>query len=477
MTSDNWGRGRLMAESTTELNYSSKTLLLVEDDDSFRGTLQDSLQNVGYSVMSVPNGKIAQEIFVAKQFDAVISDIKMPEVNGLELLQFIQKTRPLPVILMTGFTELANNITAFNHGATDFISKPFKRAEITRILDKCFGFLEPEEIFKEGDLCSLKIDDFVSGKEIKYGLFVKNKDHVFVKIANFGENLSWEKILTYKEKGLNSLYLKKDDYKKHIIFTINLCKAVTTSSVVSREKQLLILKNTAELVLNLIFQDGPDEDSIEFAKIITQLMVSMIKTPKDLTQFFEILKSIPNRLYAHSIGVSIVSGFIAKGLAWNSASGLSKLAVGGFLQDLGMTKIARELLQKPIKDYSKDELKTYQKHVYLGVTLLKKNDLVPAEVISMISQHHENLDGTGFPDRIRAKGFHPFGKIARVADEFCNLALAEKPETPSNFTEIIAKMADESKDKLDASAFTALVEVLNLKMPASYEASFNRRKT
>jgi DNA-binding NtrC family response regulator len=105
----------------------AKRILVVDDDEIFRTALKSTLEAEGYQIAVAANGKIAQNLIGVETFDSVISDIRMPEVNGIELLHFAKRTRPeLPVILMTGFAELEETNEAFQLGANQFLSKPFK---------------------------------------------------------------------------------------------------------------------------------------------------------------------------------------------------------------------------------------------------------------------------------------------------------------------------------------------------------------
>ena len=72
-------------------------ILLVEDDEIFRSTLKGVLEQCGYKVTEAPNGKVAQNIFNLEEFEAVISDIRMPELTGIQLLHWIKKPNPNPL--------------------------------------------------------------------------------------------------------------------------------------------------------------------------------------------------------------------------------------------------------------------------------------------------------------------------------------------------------------------------------------------
>ena len=106
-----------------------KKVLVVEDDDFFRDSICDVLKGK-YSVLQAPNGKSACEILTLSDVDLVISDIQMPEFSGIELLEWSKKNKPVPFVIMTGFSTLLETQSAFDLGAQGFIAKPFKIADL-----------------------------------------------------------------------------------------------------------------------------------------------------------------------------------------------------------------------------------------------------------------------------------------------------------------------------------------------------------
>ncbi len=118
-----------------KINRNIKTVLIVDDDHSFRNMLTDLLKSSGFTPIPAENGEQAlNEINTNSSIDAVISDIKMPGMNGLTLLKEIKKINSdLPVILVTAFFSDSNfKDHIYESTASGFLEKPFK---ITTIVD------------------------------------------------------------------------------------------------------------------------------------------------------------------------------------------------------------------------------------------------------------------------------------------------------------------------------------------------------
>lgn len=111
-------------------------ILVVDDERSMRDFLQILLQKEGYAVDTANNAHMAQECLDKTSYDLVISDIRMPEVSGLELLEIIKEQYPdMPVIMITAFASPDDAVLAMKNGAFDYISKPFNVDEIKSVIE------------------------------------------------------------------------------------------------------------------------------------------------------------------------------------------------------------------------------------------------------------------------------------------------------------------------------------------------------
>jgi signal transduction histidine kinase len=124
----------------------SKKILIVDDEDVIRDVCRRSLEKLGFSVETAENGVMALEKMRAASIDIVFSDIKMPIMTGVELLEAIKRDYPhTEVIMMTAFATVENAIAAMKKGAYDFILKPIKPDQIRMAVEKCFEKIQLSE--------------------------------------------------------------------------------------------------------------------------------------------------------------------------------------------------------------------------------------------------------------------------------------------------------------------------------------------
>jgi DNA-binding NtrC family response regulator len=113
------------------------TILVVDDEDALRNVLSSELQSEGYSVVSAGDGDEAINILQQKTFDLVLLDIKMPRVDGFEVLRFIkERFDKTKVIMLTGFADLKNAIESKKLGAEDFVSKPYDLVDLLTTIER-----------------------------------------------------------------------------------------------------------------------------------------------------------------------------------------------------------------------------------------------------------------------------------------------------------------------------------------------------
>lgn len=102
-----------------------KMILIIDDEDNIRNGLSLALQDEGYAIQSATDGKQGLEKLNLFLPDVVICDVKMPEINGIELLTQAKKKHPnIPIIMLTGHAGLEDAINAMKLGAYDFLTKP-----------------------------------------------------------------------------------------------------------------------------------------------------------------------------------------------------------------------------------------------------------------------------------------------------------------------------------------------------------------
>lgn len=114
------------------MNQDSGSLLIVDDERSIRVSLRTVLANFGFEVVEAARGEEALSLVRTAQFDAVLLDINMPGMGGIEVCRLMRKVAPrLPILMLTVQGSEDRKVEALDAGADDYITKPFQLRELT----------------------------------------------------------------------------------------------------------------------------------------------------------------------------------------------------------------------------------------------------------------------------------------------------------------------------------------------------------
>ncbi len=121
-----------------DVDLSGKRLLVVEDDEDTRAMLAFVLEGNGAEVVTAVDGKKARQLLEEGSYNLVVSDIGLPEMNGIELIQEIRSAGcTIPCVALTAYTSSADRTKALESGFDMFVSKPVDTTELLRIVGRC----------------------------------------------------------------------------------------------------------------------------------------------------------------------------------------------------------------------------------------------------------------------------------------------------------------------------------------------------
>ena len=123
------------------MNHQNRKILLADDDDSLRRVLEFQLQEANYEVSTAENGTQALKLFFDDDFDCLITDWRMPQMSGAQLLERVGAVNSeTPIIVITAFGDVETAVEAMRGGAFDFITKPFNRQAILLTVEKALKY-------------------------------------------------------------------------------------------------------------------------------------------------------------------------------------------------------------------------------------------------------------------------------------------------------------------------------------------------
>ncbi len=139
-------------------------ILIVDDDRRMRRTLQIVIERMGFESVAAMDAAEAREHIANTAFDLVLTDLKMPETSGVELLQEIRATHPtIPVIVITAYGTIQTAIEAMRQGASDFVLKPFDNDNLEFIINRSLAL---ERYRNENNFLRKQVEDSWAPEEV-----------------------------------------------------------------------------------------------------------------------------------------------------------------------------------------------------------------------------------------------------------------------------------------------------------------------
>lgn len=311
-------------------------------------------------------------------------------------------------------------------------------------------------------LIPVPIQDFISGAIVPVNLYVKLSDKKFVLVSKAGNKTNREQLKTYENKTVEYLWVQKADYALFAKNNITIAGIIVTQNSLNLTQKSQVLSQAAASVFLELEHIGMGFETYSHAKQIVEATVALAENHKDLSDLLNGLSECSDYLLKHSLAVSYVSILIAHAIGWENKQTLEKLALGALLHDIGLKVLPPELLAKSKAQMSYDETQLYEQHAYKGMQLLLSLGTVPDDVIAVVYEHHENAIGQGYPRRLRNIKIHPLARIVALADEFCNLTLANPNcQAPKSAREALLTIEYTMGQPYNREAFRALQMAVN----------------
>jgi len=284
------------------------------------------------------------------------------------------------------------------------------------------------------NLNSLKVDDTIA-----FDIYIK-KSKDYVVIIEAGTTLSQE--LYDKLENQENLYIRNED-KKNLTLTYRSLNTYIKHNKDNLEKRIELIYKLNTTLFENYFKNEDNYMDMECMNSIIKSLIFLVKYDRQIIKntmpYFMDIHSLAN----HSLHVAIYALHIGNQLRLSDKE-LLKLGKASLLQDIGLKMIDDSLINKSTKLSEKEILK-FQNHVRYSVDIAKKNHISDPYIINAIMHHHENQDGSGYPDKKRDENIGIFASILSICDVFDALT-SNRPyrKNYSSFDAIKMMLKDES---------------------------------
>lgn len=402
--------------------------LVVEDEPEVADVICLFLGgNFSASFTMASSGTEAVEILKRgeQQFQMIISDFNMPNGNGSYVFEFAKNNlKQTPFILLTS-DAWADHREFHNIEGVGYVSKPFIDdvliKEIERLLDTSMA-----EVNVDHKFVGISLPTLSNIRTISHPLYVKLSEDKFVKILNANTVISSENILRYKEKGISYLYVEKDYFPE---FIKNFRERVLNHMLFKGEafkayESLELSAGVHEVVLGAMKSFGLSKDTEELALKNIDMVRQMSEKFSELNAIFKWAEySEQEYSFLHSVLICYLTTEVARHLKFDSLYSSEILSLAAYFHDLSLEshQVKNEsrflkaiYLQSKI---NKDDLIAVKNHVAVSAERLKQWLVCPRELYTVVCEHHEKPDGTGFPEGKNSEQIHELSACFIICED------------------------------------------------------------
>jgi response regulator RpfG family c-di-GMP phosphodiesterase len=447
----------LRPENNPELN---RSILIVDDYSPTRQMLGEALTQAGcYEISEAENGLKALDQCRRSHFDLVISDVMMPDMGGMELLNRLREINPdTGVIMITANPALDMTVSAMKNGAIDFLKKPFDIDDLVFKVQMYFNEKKMlEAVDTKKDVAEIQITNKTKELAVHgyiYDSFEQiegDNKHIFRKIVDLslkvvdGEECSLL-LFDERENAFRAEIIVSDDRKTYEQKTIPALKQIFHEAVEKKEALIIHSYEHPEIAPSLICAPLMIRDNVFGILCIRKKTNHELFTTKDLHYIVSLTKraslNLENKLLyesmynnvldtfrslvasvqvrdhyteEHCLRVTKMAEMIAQRL-YCTERDIESLKIAGMLHDVGKIAIPDNVLLKPDR-LTFEEFSVIKTHSEIGERILKPILLFDQER-HVVLHHHERWDGKGYPGGLAGNDIPLLSRILAVADTF-----------------------------------------------------------
>ena len=317
-----------------------------------------------------------------------------------------------------------------------------------------------ENEFDPSNLIKVKISHLIkfasSFAGIEVHVFVSGK---FIKM-NYANDQFVDILRRLQQKDLEEVHIKQEDCKRVLAEIQNSMSSKSFyDPKTSDEQRMETAEQSVEVVKNLINQMGVDKQTVDILKSVNQKTINMLNESPSIFMFIKQFKKNCSEEFLRSVLTGYLTSLVIDKFPWKSVPVKEKAALASMLCDITLTKedfLAlkdHELNGTPLDDRIKN-------HPYeVSKLLAQKKDIIPSETITIIEQHHELPDGTGFPGAIELHRFNQLSSIFIVCQKFTENLFLENFDYNKR-VEIITRMKKTYQGRTFDKAMDALTLVV-----------------
>ena len=294
-------------------------------------------------------------------------------------------------------------------------------------------------------------------EQIPFELYIKSKNKNYTLYSS--PKVILDQKLTYRLDKLSTgrVWVKNEDLDTVNAYFQNHLSRILQSPWIKQDDKAQILYSTSSSVMRSVFEDPTSPELISNVEpMVNNLETFLFQGSGAFTSLIKMV-SHDYYTYTHCLNACFYSMSIGKKLGL-SKSDRSALGLGSILHDIGKVKVSPSIINKKGK-LNDNEWVTIKQHPGWGVEVVKDRNLSES-TLAIIEQHHEKIDGSGYPKGLKEKEIHPLAQIVTVVDIFDALTTNRSYSTAKTYFEGLRFMSEKLRGKIKANILSTLIRLL-----------------
>lgn len=263
-----------------------------------------------------------------------------------------------------------------------------------------------------------------------------------------------------QQKDVEEVYINQEDCKR-VLGEIqnNMSSKSFYDPKTTNEERMATAEQSVEVVKNIINQMGVDKQTVDILKAVNKKTINMLSESPSIFMFLSQFKKNCSEEFLRSVLTAYLTSLVIEKFPWKSAPVKEKAALASMLCDITLSKGDFAALRDHQQNGTPldDKIKNHPHEV--SKLLAQKKDIIPSETITIIEQHHELPDGTGFPGQIELHRFNQLSSIFIVCQKFTEDLFAENFDYTKR-PKILSKMRLTYHGRTFDKAMDALIQVV-----------------
>lgn len=440
-----------------------RTLLLVDDEANILKALKRLLRRDGYTILLANGGTEALQILAKNSVNVIVSDHRMPVMTGIEFLAQVKDKYPdITRIVLSGFSDLDTITEAINKGNIyKFLAKPWGDTQIRATIKEAF---EHNELRLENSRLTAELKAANAGlmqqnietsglleqvvNHNSDGIIVidnnkkvifSNPSALFLLIGHYRVLPGDEFKLQFKENEVFRQRLAREN-KDDLIIEIR-------SSLITHEGETAFLISLHDISDIERVHEERENAEINIKKALFQTVNAISLTVEKRDPY---TAGHQNRVAELAVAIGAEMGF--------SDDDLEGLKIGGLIHDIGKIQIPAEILNRPgpINEF---ERLIIQDHTVVGYEIISTVNF-PWPIADIVLQHHENIDGSGYPSGLKGDEIKLESKIMAVADVVAAMSEYRPYRDMFSIAGIVSLLKKESGKKFEPEIIGICINII-----------------